>query len=115
MPPRFTRLTAILLTTLASLSLLAQGKNMGPASKYYKKQKPKKRFSLIQPKEKGKSEIKYSLPPGGHQQFEKDEYAILEPDVTVEYQDVKMHADKITINFKTKDVVGQGHVIIDQG
>lgn len=116
MTSRSARLTLLLLALLAAPSLLAQGKDMGPAAQYYKQQKPgKNRFKLIPSKGKGTSEIKYTLPPGGHQQFEKDEYAILEPDVTVEYQDVKLHADKVTINFKTKDVVAQGHVVIDQG
>jgi len=87
---------------------------MGQAGQYYK-QTPPKKFKIVQPKTGTKSDIKFTIPPGGHPQYEKDEYAILEPDVTVEYQDVKIHADKITVNFKTKDVVAQGHVIVDQG
>lgn len=92
-----------------------QGKDMGPAAQYYKQPPAKKRFKIVQPKTGTKSDIKFTIPPGGHPHYEKDEYAILEPDATVEYQDVKIHADKITVNFKTKDVVAQGHVIVDQG
>src|SRR5260370_35362915 len=92
----------------------AQGKNMGQAGQYYK-QRPPKKFKIVQPKTGTKSDIKFTIPPGGHPQYEKDEYAILEPAVTVEYQDAKIHADKITVNFKTKDAVAQGHVIVDQG
>jgi LPS-assembly protein len=98
---------------LAASSLLAQaGKDIGPAGQYYKQNR---RFKFVAPPKKEGGEIRWTLPPGGHQEIEKDEYAILYPDVHLEYQDVKMHADKITYNFKTKDVVAQGHVVLDQG
>ena len=35
--------------------------------------------------------------------------------VTIEYQDIKLVADKVTYNYRTKDVVAEGNVIIDQG
>src|SRR6202171_725595 len=92
-----------------------QGKDMGQAAQYYKQTPAKKKFKIVQPKTGTKSDIKFTIPPGGHPHYEKDEYAILEPDVTVEYQDVKIHADKITVNFKNKDVVAQGDGILDQG
>lgn len=44
-----------------------------------------------------------------------DEYAILEGEVKITWQDVVFRADKITYNLKTKDATGEGHVIIDQG
>jgi lipopolysaccharide assembly outer membrane protein LptD (OstA) len=105
-------LLAFILLTAAPL--LGQGKNMGQATQYYK-QTPPKKFKVIGPKKGGSSEITWSLPPGAHPQLVKDEYAILEPEPTVLYQDIKIHADKVTLNFKTKDVVAQGHVVIDQG
>jgi LPS-assembly protein len=114
MTTRLSRLAVFFLASAAA-SAVAQTKDLGPAAQYYKQTPPKNRFKILQSPTKGKGDIKYSLPPGGHQQFEKDEYAILEPDVTIEYQDVKVHADKITVNFKTRDVVAQGHVIVDQG
>src|SRR5262249_37626998 len=49
------------------------------------------------------------------QTLEKDEYAILEGNVEMKYEDITFKADKITYNFKTKDAVAQGHVILDQG
>lgn len=109
--PRASCLIALL---LAASSLLAQGKNMGQAGQYYK-QTPPKKFKVIGPKKATKSDISWSVGKGGHPVFEKDEYAILEPEVVINYQDIKIHADKVTLNFKTKDVVAQGHVIIDQG
>src|ERR1700674_827917 len=70
------------------------------------------RVKVLQPTPKKGGEIKWQA---GSQQIVKDEYAILEGHVTLEYQDVKVTTDKATYNFKTKDVVAQGHVIIDQG
>ena len=52
---------------------------------------------------------------GGNRRVVRDEYAILEDDVVIEYQDINIHADKVTLNLKTKDVVAEGHVILDQG
>ena len=49
------------------------------------------------------------------QEFEKDEYAILEKNVKVFYQDIQMQADKLTLNLKTKDASAEGHVIVTQG
>jgi hypothetical protein len=118
-PRRFIPRAAILLTPLLAFSFAsaaqAQGKEMGQAGQYYKTTPPKKKFNVLPGAPKKGDEVRWTLPPGGHQEFEKDEYAILEPDVLIEYQDVKLHADKVTLNFKTKDVVAEGHVIIDQG
>lgn len=50
-----------------------------------------------------------------NQEFEKDEYAILETDVKVLYQDIQLQADKLTLNLKTKDASAEGHVVITQG
>lgn len=87
---------------------------MGQAGQYYK-QTPPKKFKIVGPNKAQKGDIKWTVGKGGHPVFEKDEYAILEPDVLVEYQDIKVRADKVTMNFKTKDVVAQGHVVVDQG
>src|SRR5260221_325185 len=115
--PRLIAHASLLLALLlaATPCALGQGKDMGPAAQYYKQPPAKKRFKIVRPKTETKGDIKFTIPPGGHAQYVKDEYAILEPDALVEYQDVKIHADKITVNFKTKDVVAQGHVIVDQG
>jgi LPS-assembly protein len=116
MTTRFLRLAVLLTSAALTASLLGQGKNMGQAGQYYK-QSPPKKFKVIGPKTGEKSEIKFTTGKSAtaHPIFEKDEYAILEPEVYIEYQDVKIHADKVTLNFKTKDVVAQGHVVIDQG
>ena len=50
-----------------------------------------------------------------HQELVKDEYAILEGEVVVDYQDVKLSADRVTVNLRTKDADAQGNVILDQG
>jgi len=71
------------------------------------------KFKFVPPTLKKGGEIHFQSK--GKQEYVRDEYAILEDDVHVDYQDVKMQADKITINLKTKDAVAEGHVIIDQG
>jgi len=101
-----------LFCTLAAASLLAQGKDMGPAAQYYKQTLPKKsKFKFFTPPKKG-GEVHLEAK---HQTVEKEEYAILEGDVKLTYEDIKFTSDKMTYNFKTKDVVAEGHVILDQG
>jgi len=97
---------------LSATALLAQGKDMGPAAQYYKTN-PK--FSFTHQPAKKDGQVKWTIAKGGTQTFVKDEYVILEGGVKLDYQDIKMSADKITHNFKTKDTVAEGHVIIDQG
>lgn len=50
-----------------------------------------------------------------HQEYVQDEYTILQGNVKVAYGDVTIHADKITWNQKTNDVIAEGNVIVDQG
>ena len=52
---------------------------------------------------------------GGRVEAGNDDYMILEGGVEIEYQDIKLRADKVTYNQKTKDVTAEGNVIIDQG
>jgi LPS-assembly protein len=49
------------------------------------------------------------------QKDEHSEYSIFQGGVTITYQDIKLRADKVTFNQKTRDVTAEGHVIIDQG
>jgi len=72
-----------------------------------------KKFKFVAPTLKKGGEIHFESK--GKQEYVRDEYAILEDTVRVDYQDVKLQADKVTINLKTKDVVAEGHVVIDQG
>src|SRR5581483_8449806 len=107
------RFLAFLLTFLAATSVFAQVTNLGPAGQYYKSGPPKKgRFSFIRPPQKG-GEIE--LLHAKSQSIEKDEYAVFEGDVKFKYEDITLSGDKFTYNFKTKDVTGEGHVILDQG
>ncbi|HJW93842.1 MAG TPA: LPS assembly protein LptD [Thermoanaerobaculia bacterium] len=106
------RAITLLLSLAAATHLLAQGKNMGQAGQYYK-QNTKFKF-VPGPKQKG-GEVRWTVAPQGRVEVEKDEYALLENDVHVYYQDIKLQADKVTINLKTKDAVAEGHVIVDQG
>jgi LPS-assembly protein len=76
-------------------------------------QKPNFRF-IAGPKPGG-GEVKITVGPHGTIEAQKDEYSILQGDVVIEYQDIKLQSDKVTYNLKTKDVVGEGHVVIDQG
>ncbi|HEX7152505.1 MAG TPA: LPS assembly protein LptD [Thermoanaerobaculia bacterium] len=63
----------------------------------------------------GGGDVKINIEPGGRLDVQHDEYSIAEGVVTLEYQDIKMRADKVTHNKKTGDVVAEGHVIVDQG
>jgi LPS-assembly protein len=92
--------------------LMAQGKDMGQAGQYYQQNK---KFKFIPAAPKKGGEVTWQVAKGGRQEIEKDEYALLENDVHVKYQDVALSADKVTLNLKTKDAVAEGHVIIDQG
>ncbi|HEY2092657.1 MAG TPA: LPS assembly protein LptD [Thermoanaerobaculia bacterium] len=74
-----------------------------------------KRFRFVAPTMKKGSEIQWKIPQDGHLEMVREEYAIMYPNVEITYQDVKVHADKITANLKTKDVVAEGHVIVDEG
>jgi LPS-assembly protein len=106
---------ALLLATTPSLLFAQAAKNMGPAGQYYNQPKPKFKVTPGLKKNQG-GDIKIShLTVGGKDEYVRDEYAIFEKDVLVEYQDIQIHADKITANLKTKDVVAEGHVILDQG
>ncbi|MEO6259514.1 MAG: LPS assembly protein LptD [Thermoanaerobaculia bacterium] len=106
-------LLALLLTSITAAPLFAQGKDMGPAAQHYQQKTP--RFHFVPGPRKEGGEISVDIPQNAHVEWVRDEYAILQPDVTVKYQDITVRADKMTINYRTKDVVGEGHVIIDQG
>ncbi len=113
-PAPLLRTAAALFLAAAPSLLFAQGKDMGPAGRYYNPQKPK--FHVTPGVKKQGGDVKIShLTPGGKDELVRDEYAIFDKDVLLEYQDIKIHTDKLTYNFKTKDVVAEGHVILDQG
>jgi LPS-assembly protein len=76
-------------------------------------QRPK--FKFIPGPKPGGGEVKIAVGPQGTIEAQKDEYSILQGDVVIEYQDIKLQSDKVTYNLKTRDVVADGHVIIDQG
>ena len=73
------------------------------------------KFRFIPGPKPGGGEIKWSVAPNGNFEVQKDEYMILEREVRIEYQDIKLAADKVTVNLKTRDVVAEGHVVVDQG
>jgi LPS-assembly protein len=113
MTTRFLRKIAVALLALLPAAALGQTKDLGQAQQFY--QQPKAKFGFVPGPKAGGGDVHVTLAPGGRIVTEKDEYSILEGDVTIEYQDIKLRADKITNNFRTKDVVAEGHVIIDQG
>ena len=78
-------------------------------------QKPK--FDFIPGPKEGGGDVLISAEPGAATQLEsqKGEYTIATGGFILEYQDIKLRADKITHNQKTNDVVAEGNVIIDQG
>ena len=73
------------------------------------------RFGYVPGKRAAGGEVKWSIPEGGKVEGVKDEFVILSGGVTVEYQDVKLQATRLTLNLKTKDVTAEGNVIVDQG
>lgn len=74
------------------------------------------KFKFIPGPKPGGGDIKVSVAEkNGILEVQKDEYMLLENEVRVEYQDIKVAADKVTVNLRTHDVVAEGHVIIDQG
>jgi LPS-assembly protein len=72
-------------------------------------------FRFIPGPKSGGGEVSWSVGEHGSVEAQQDEYLILEHEVVIEYQDIKVRADKITYNLKTRDVVAEGHVVIDQG
>ncbi len=112
-PALFLRTAAALFLATAPSLLFAQGKDMGPAGQYYNQPKPK--FHVTPGVKKTGGDVTWSTAPGGRQEVVRDEYLILEKEVVIKYQDIVIHADKVTANLKTKDVVAEGHVILDQG
>jgi LPS-assembly protein len=104
MTPRRITLCLTLLLALAS-SLTAQAP---PA------ERPPK-FNFIPGPKPGGGEVKWSVDRNGNIDFQREDYAILENNVVIEYQDIKLRADKVTWNQRTSDVTAEGHVVIDQG
>ncbi len=114
MTRRFPRLFATLLAAVAPAVLVAQtGKDMGPAGQYY--QPPKTKFKFQPGPKKSGGEVQWTAAPNAHISEEKNEYVAVEGGMTIKYQDITVVADKMTFNQRTKDVVGEGHVILDQG
>jgi lipopolysaccharide assembly outer membrane protein LptD (OstA) len=73
------------------------------------------KFKLIPGPKPGGGEITWTVDPDGKVEVEKDAYALLEKNVRISYQDIRLAADKVTINLKTRDVTAEGHVVVDQG
>lgn len=77
-------------------------------------QKPN--FQFMPGPKPGGGEVKITLDERtGQVEAQRDEYVILTGGALIEYQDIKLRSDKITFNQKTRDVVAEGHVVIDQG
>jgi len=77
--------------------------------------KPLSKFTFVPGPKPGGGNVKITVGPGGKVEGERENYGVFEGDVHVEYQDIKLRADKLTYNPKTKDVTAEGNVIIDQG
>jgi LPS-assembly protein len=93
------RRIALCIALLLATSVLAQQPN----------------FRFIPGPKSGGGEVSWSVGEHGRVEAQQDEYLILEHEVVIEYQDIKVRADKITYNLKTRDLVAEGHVVIDQG
>lgn len=75
----------------------------------------KRNFKVMPGPKPGGGDVSIVLDKGANFEVERDEYSIIQGGVTIEYQDIKLRADKVTFNQKTRDVVAEGHVVIDQG
>jgi LPS-assembly protein len=75
----------------------------------------KANFKLMPGPKPGGGDVTVVLDKGAEFEVQKDEYSIIQGGVTIEYQDIKLRADKVTFNQKTRDVVAEGHVVVDQG
>ncbi|HEU4522908.1 MAG TPA: LPS assembly protein LptD, partial [Thermoanaerobaculia bacterium] len=71
-------------------------------------------FGIVPGPKEGGGEIKVTLGAGSRVEA-TDDYAVLEGDVLIEYQDIKLKANKVTHNKRTNDVTAEGNVVIDQG
>src|SRR5882724_10756108 len=103
-------LATALLLAIPPMLFAQAGKDMGPAGQFYKK--PQTKFKVTPGVKKQGGDVKYRA---NTSTGVSSEYAILDGDVVLEYQDITIHADKLTYNFKTQDAVGEGHIILDQG
>jgi LPS transport system D/LptA/(LptD N-terminal domain) LPS transport protein len=70
------------------------------------------KFKFMPGPKAGGGEVRWQ---GERIDMERDEYVVLQGEALIEYQDIKLRADKVTYNQKTKDVTAEGHVVIDQG
>jgi LPS-assembly protein len=100
------RIVCLLTLVLLAVPLVAQ---------FPAQQQPRPKFQFMPGPKPGGGEVKVTLDRGGIAEAQKDEYSIFTGGVTIEYQDIKLRADKLTHNLKTADVVAEGNVIIDQG
>ena len=83
------------------------------ATSLFAQKKPN--FQFMPGPKPGGGDVKVTVAEGGVTEIQKDEYSISQGGVTIEYQDIKLVAYKVTYNYRTKDVVAEGNVIIDQG
>ena len=103
-------LASLFLVVFLPLSLSAQTVPARPSPA-----KPKSRFSVELKPLKSGGTVNWTVGANGHQEIVKDDYALLEGEVKLTYQNVIISADKIRYTFKTQEAVAEGHVIIDQG
>ena len=73
------------------------------------------RFTVIPGPKPGGGDVRFTIAQGGPVLVENQEFVVVEGGVTIEYQDIKLQAYKLTFNQRTKDVTADGNVIIDQG
>lgn len=99
-------LTAALLAVAALQPLSAQQDPI----KQFSAPKSKFSFDFGARKQGGTVAIK-----ADRQEYVREDYAVLEGNVVVTYQDIKISADRVTWNQKTNDVQAEGNVILDQG
>jgi len=97
------------------LCLLLAGSALAQTTSATKTKIQTPKFQFIPGPKPGGGEVKWTVAENGTVEYEKGEYVLLERDVHVDYQDIKVQADKVSVNLRTNDVVAEGHVIIDQG
>lgn len=106
-PP--TRLLVVLLLLFASSRVFAQGRDLGPAERFYRTDT---NFSFNIDSKKTGGAVSWAA---ARQEYIQEKVVVLEGDVKIHYQDVDITADRITHNLETKDLIAEGNVILDQG
>lgn len=93
--------------------LIAPLEVAGQSIEGFKREQSSPGFSFELPEEKGPARV--DVRSADRQEAVSDEYVILEGNVEIVYRGIRIRADSLTANLRTRDVTAEGNVIVDQG